>query len=86
MKLTKTIKIDTAENPQFLTISVDYDKNGDVELLSAELEQRGGRLNIAVVFDITHLIEQFRLEDMIFRDIIWSEIYADTLAEGGNNE
>jgi hypothetical protein len=86
MKLTKTIKIDTAENPQLLTITVDYDKNGDVELLSAELEQRGTMLNIDVVFDITHLIEHFRIEDAIFRDIIWSEIYSDTLAEGGNND
>jgi hypothetical protein len=43
-------------------------------------------LNIDVVFDITHLIEHFRIEDAIFRDIIWSEIYADTLAEGGNND
>jgi hypothetical protein len=86
MKLTKTIKIETAENPQFLTISVDYDKYGDVELLSAELQQTGTMLNITVVLDITHLIEQFRLEHMIFRDIIWTEIYADTLAEGGNND
>lgn len=81
MILSHTIKIDTAENPQYVTVTVDYDKNGEVELVSAKLEQRSIKLNYSTEFDITHLVEHFRIEDTIFRDIIWSEIYAETKAE-----